>query len=125
MLLIHGMNTRGSWQEQFGWRRAAARSLHPGVQLQVREIRPGVFSARRRRQLVERTARTIEELAGDADHVHLGLKPDVITHSFCTWLIVHALLAHRDLSIGRLVLMAVSSPATLTGTGFEGNTKAF
>ncbi len=105
MLLIHGMNTRGAWQEQFAWRAAIVhgRSI-PVFSFKYGRIRPGVLLARRRRQLIRRTIGLITELAGDADSVHLGTRPDVIAHSFGTWLIVHALLDEPTLQIGRLVL---------------------
>jgi hypothetical protein len=79
MVLIHGMNTRGAWQEQFAWRAAIVhgRSI-PVFSYKYGAIRPGVFFGFRRRQLIEQTINMITELAGDATSVHLGERPDVI-----------------------------------------------
>lgn len=111
MLLIHGMNTRGSWQERFSWRAALlhGRSI-PVFGYKYGKIRPGVLIRWRRRKLVKRTGEILNELGGNADSVHLGTRPDVIAHSFGTWLIVHALISNKDLKIGRLVLVGSIVP---------------
>lgn len=105
MVLIHGMNTRGAWQEEFSWRAAVlhGRSI-PVFSYKYGVLRPGVCFASRRNRLVQRTIEMIRELAGDVEQVHLGTRPDVIAHSFGTWLIAHALLEDPTLAIGRLIL---------------------
>jgi pimeloyl-ACP methyl ester carboxylesterase len=105
MVLIHGMNTRGAWQEEFSWRAAMlhGRSI-PIFSYKYGKLRPAVMIPSRRKNLVRKTISMIRELAGDADDTHLGSRPDVIAHSFGTWLIVQALIEEPTLIIGRLVL---------------------
>ena len=111
MLLIHGMNTRGRWQEDFSWRAALlhGRSI-PIFSYKYGKIRPGVLLPIRRNQLVKRTRGVLRELAGDVSDIHLGPRPDVIAHSFGTWLIVHALLEDSTMKIGRLILIGSIVP---------------
>lgn len=111
MLLMHGMNTRGRWQEEFSWRAAVlhGRSI-PIFSYKYGRIRPGVLLKVRRKQLVRRTLGVLRELAGDAESIHLGPRPDVIAHSFGTWLIVHALLEDSTMKIGRLILIGSIVP---------------
>lgn len=111
MLLVHGMNTRGRWQEEFNWRAAVlhGRSI-PIFSYKYGKIRPGVLLKIRRKQLVKRTLGVLRELVGDVQGVHLGPCPDVIAHSFGTWLIVHALLKDPTMKIGRLILIGSIVP---------------
>lgn len=111
MLLIHGMNTSGRWQEDFSWRAALlhGRSI-PIFSYKYGRIRPGVAIPVRRNQLVKRTRDVLRELAGDADDIHLGPRPDVVAHSFGTWLIVHTLLNNPTIQIGRLILIGSVVP---------------
>jgi hypothetical protein len=63
----------------------------------------------RRRSLVRKLARQIEGLAGEREHDRLGRRPDVIAHSFGTWMLGHALASTdpevADLAVGRVVLL--------------------
>jgi hypothetical protein len=125
VLLIHGMNTTGGWQEQFAWRAALTygRSV-PVFSYKYGQLRPGVLFGRRRSSLVTRTVNSIRELSGDAASAHLGGPPDVISHSFGTWLVVHALLADRDLQIGRLILTGGIVPPDFDWSSVEGQVEA-
>lgn len=60
----------------------------------------------RQRQLADRLADTISRLATEPQGSRLGPRPDVICHSFRTWLVGYALLRHLDLQVGRIILVA-------------------
>jgi pimeloyl-ACP methyl ester carboxylesterase len=111
MLLLHGMNTTGAWQEQFSWRAALTYGHSvPVFSYKYGRLRPGVLIPWRRAQLIHRTAAIIRELGGDAQDRHLGTRPDVIAHSFGTWLITETLLRQPAVAIGRLVLLGSIVP---------------
>ncbi|MGH2756785.1 MAG: alpha/beta fold hydrolase [Actinomycetota bacterium] len=97
------MNTRGEWQERLSWLCATThqRSL-PVFIYKYGRVRPGVLMKWRQRQLTDRLAKKIELLT---EEYGLGTNgPDVIAHSFGTWLIGHVLMEHPSLRIGRLIL---------------------
>lgn len=107
VLCIHGMNTRGSWQEALAWR--AAMTYRRSVPVYIHKygrVELGALMRWRQRQLADRLAATIHTLAGEPQGSRLGPRPDVISHSFGTWMIGHALLRHEELMVGRVVLVA-------------------
>jgi pimeloyl-ACP methyl ester carboxylesterase len=105
VLALHGMNTRGGWQEEFNWRVATAykRSV-PVAIYKYGIVRPGVLSQWYLRRLEERVVERIETLQGRSEAQGFQGPPDVIAHSLGTWLIGHALQHHPTLKIGRLLL---------------------
>ena len=107
LLCIHGFNTPGRWQEAFAWQVALVHYRSVPVYIhKYGVLRVGVLLRRRQRQLADRLAVLVGELAADPSGSRLGLRPDVICHSFGTWLIGHALLRHPDVGVGRVVLVA-------------------
>ncbi len=105
MLVLHGMNTRGGWQEQFAW--VAATTYIRAVPVFVYKygvFRLGVTSRWRQRQQTRRLVTRITALA-DASEQQLGRRPDVLAHSFGTWLLAHALLDNPGLQVGRVILL--------------------
>jgi hypothetical protein len=110
VLVLHGMNTRGRWQEELSWLVATTygRSV-PVFIFKYGRIATGVLLGWRRRSLVRKLTREIEGLAGEREHDRLGPRPDVIAHSFGTWMLGHALASTdpevADLAVGRVVLL--------------------
>jgi hypothetical protein len=105
VLALHGMNTRGDWQEAFNWRVSTAykRSV-PVAIYKYGIIRPGAVCRWCLRRLVERVIERIHRLEGDTEAGGFAGPPDVIAHSLGTWLIGHALQRDPKLKIGRLLL---------------------
>lgn len=106
VLVLHGMNTRGTWQEELSW--LISRSYRTATPVAIYKygiVRPGVLFRRRQRQLAANLAEKIVTLAHEASGDGYGGTPDVIAHSFGTWLIAHALAADARLRIGRLILL--------------------
>lgn len=104
VLVLHGMKTRGAWQERFAW--LAATTYIRAVPVFVYKygvVRVGVlFKSQQRRRVRELDTR-INSLT-NAYAERLGSRPDVIAHSFGTWLLAHALIANPNLAVGRVVL---------------------
>jgi hypothetical protein len=105
VLALHGMNTRGAWQEEFNWRIATAygRSV-PVAIYKYGLVRPGAISRWYLRKLILNISEKLVRLNGQTKDSGLGGPPDVIAHSLGTWLVGHALLRDSSLKIGRLVL---------------------
>jgi hypothetical protein len=117
VVAIHGMNTRGEWQEEFTWHFATTwgRSV-PVAIYKYGTLRAGVLSPRHRQQLREQLrAKLLVLQAGARAHGFLG-NPDVVAHSFGTWLLGHLLESELDrdpgerLSFGRLILLGSILP---------------
>jgi len=110
VLVLHGMNTRGAWQGELSWLIATTygRSV-PVFIYKYGRIRTGVLLGWRRRSLTRKLAQRIQDLAGQREHDRLGPRPDVIAHSFGTWMLGHALASTdsnlADLAVGRVVLL--------------------
>jgi hypothetical protein len=105
VLALHGMNTRGDWQEAFNWRVSTAykRSV-PVAIYKYGIVRPGAVCRWCLRRLEERVIERIHRLEGDTGAEGFEGPPDVIAHSLGTWLIGHALQRDPKLKIGRLLL---------------------
>jgi hypothetical protein len=110
VLVLHGMNTRGSWQEELSWLIATTygRSV-PVFIYKYGRVLTGVLLGWRRRSLIRKLSRRINHLAGEREEDRLGPRPDVIPHSFGTWILGHMLastdLELADLAVGRVVLL--------------------
>lgn len=111
-LVVHGMNTRGEWQEHLTW--LIGRSYLRMVPVAIYKygtIRPGVLFRFRQRQLRRKLAGKMKKLEKESIAAELQGEPDVIAHSFGTWLIANALRSDRSLRIGRLLLLgSIVSP---------------
>jgi hypothetical protein len=105
MLTLHGMNTRGAWQEDLNW--LVSRSYGRMVPVAVYKygiVRPGAVLKFRQRLLTRGLIARIRRLSGETKATGFGGMPDVIAHSFGTWLLGHALLADQTLRVGRVIL---------------------
>ena len=110
-LVVHGMNTVGDWQEKLTWLigRMYGRMV-PVAIYKYGVIRPGVMFGWRQRQLMRKLQAKMRILSAEAAEAKLQGKPDVIAHSFGTWLIANALLDDETLVIGRLILLGAVVP---------------
>lgn len=105
VLTLHGMNTTGSWQESLAWHLATTYGHSVPVFLyKYGVVRPGVLLRFRQRQLVRALIRRLAAVRARADAAGFGGRPDVIAHSFGTWLLAQALLTDASLRVGRLIL---------------------
>lgn len=106
VLALHGMNTKGAWQEEFSWLVATTygRSV-PVFVYKYGIVRPGVFLKWRQRKLRDQLASKLRRLTAGLQDRALGAEPDVLAHSFGSWLIGHALQEYQDLKVGRVLLM--------------------
>lgn len=105
VLALHGMNTDGAWQEGFNWlvSRTYARMV-PVAIYKYGVVRPGVLFPARQRQLARRLADRMRRLQSEAEVAGFHGPPDVIAHSFGTWLLGHALQDNPDLRVGRVIV---------------------
>ncbi len=105
VLVLHGMNTRGRWQEELSWLIATTygRSV-PVFIYKYGKVLTGVLLSWRRRALTASLAERFRQLAGEHGADRFGSRPDVIAHSFGTWMLAHALAGHRDLAVDRIIL---------------------
>jgi hypothetical protein len=111
VVAIHGMNTSGAWQEEFSWMLSTTwgRSV-PVVVYKYGIIIAGVILAWRRERLKINLRNKLRVLRDQARaHGYEG-NPDVIAHSFGTWLLGHLLMDEltrppsERLSFGRIIL---------------------
>lgn len=111
VVVIHGMNTKGAWQEEFSWFLGTTwgRSI-PVAIYKYGFIITGVIMTWRRRALERQLRTKLAELRTQAREHGFGETPDVIAHSFGTWLLGHLLEDElkpgvRDpLRFGRIIL---------------------
>lgn len=106
MLTLHGMNTRGAWQEEFMWR--VARTYGYSLPVAIYKygiVRPGAVLKFRQRVLTRQLLTKMHALIGDTEASGLGSRPDVIAHSLGTWLLGHALQDDPNLRVGRVILL--------------------
>lgn len=105
VLTLHGMNTTGPWQESLAWHLATTYGHSvPVFVYKYGVVRPGVLLRFRQRQLVRRLIQRFRVIRARAMAAGFGGRPDVIAHSFGTWLLAHALLTDSSLEVGRLIL---------------------
>lgn len=105
-ILIHGMKTRGVWQEQFVWRlnNLYLYSIPTFIYKYGYITLSPVLRILQRKQL-KKIQETFNKLQHLENSRQKKFKPDVISHSFGTWLIAHLLQKYPDIQIGRLILL--------------------
>jgi len=111
VIAIHGMNTRGAWQEAFTWHLATTWGQSvPVAVYKYGFVIAGVIMAWRRNKLRQSLRAKLAALRDEARDRGFRGKPDVIAHSFGTWLFGHLLeeelkRSEMDrLTFGRLIL---------------------
>ena len=105
MLTLHGMNTTGAWQEDLNW--LVSKSYGRMVPVAIYKygiVRPGAVLKFRQRALTNGLIARIRRLSGETKDAGFGGMPDVIAHSFGTWLLGHALRTDPTLRVGRIIL---------------------
>jgi len=111
VVVIHGMNTRGAWQEGFSWFLGTTwgRSI-PVAIYKYGMVISGVLMPLRRTTLLRRLRAKLSELRAQARSHGYGEVPDVVAHSFGTWLLGHLIRAEMEpgvedpLRFGRVIL---------------------
>lgn len=104
-IAIHGMNTRGAWQEQLNWRVSTTYSRSVPVAIyKYGIVRPGALWKPALLKKMRRIAAKVAVLQGDSERGGFVGRPDVIAHSLGTWLIGHALRDDASLVVGRVIL---------------------
>lgn len=105
-VIVHGMNTRGSWQENLVWKLSHIKKYAIPVYIyKYGMVRIGVTLGFLQKRKVRKLFKRLRDISKTADPGNTGMRPHVIAHSFGTWLIAHALKANPDLRIGRLILL--------------------
>jgi hypothetical protein len=109
LIALHGIGTLGRWQEQLQWLidREFRRTI-PFRNWKYGRILLGALVPALQRRFVRRFITEVRE-------AHTGLQgvlrngaapaPDVIAHSFGTWIVAHALETDQSLQLGHLVLV--------------------
>jgi hypothetical protein len=111
VVAVHGMNTSGAWQEAFSWTFSTTwgRSV-PVAVYKYGFVVVGVVLAWRRRKFQRELRTKLAALRDEARAQGFVGNPDVIAHSFGTWLFGHLLedeLKRNEadrLQFGRLIL---------------------
>ena len=106
LLALHGMNTRGWWQEDLNWLVSLSYGrMVPVAIYKYGLVRPGAVIRLRQRRIMRKLILRIERLAGETESSGFGSRPDVIAHSFGTWLLGHGLVSDPGLRVGRVILL--------------------
>ena len=111
VVAIHGMNTTGAWQEAFSWKFSTTwgRSV-PVAVYKYGFVIVGVLLAWRRRKFQRELRTKLAALRDEARAQGFFGNPDVIAHSFGTWLFGHLLQDELNrneadrLQFGRIIL---------------------
>ena len=109
LLLVHGMNTAGRWQEHLAFDIGLWQGrVVPTFVFKYGRIWLGAALPWRRRSFKKRLQEKIGELSRQAPEYLVKPAPDVVAHSFGTWLVGHALLDELEkptgLRLGRVIL---------------------
>jgi hypothetical protein len=106
VLSLHGMNTRGGWQEEFNWLVSTSYAhAVPVAMYKYGIVRPGAFFRFRHVSMARDLASKIKRLVGTTERTGFGKRPDVIAHSLGTLLLNLALRMDRSVEVGRVILM--------------------
>jgi hypothetical protein len=111
VIAIHGMNTTGAWQESFSWLLSTTwgRSV-PVAVYKYGIVLAGVIMAWRRNTLRDQLREKLAALRDEARAQGFTGNPDLIAHSFGTWLFGHLLEREltrppqERLAFGRVIL---------------------
>ena len=107
-ITIHGMNTAGVWQQDFSWRLTQVYGYSIPVGLyKYGNVKLAPFLSflrgRHRRQLLEYFRKVRREMVASGR----GERPDVVAHSFGTWLLSQVLtsdISDDPICVGRVIL---------------------
>lgn len=107
-ITIHGMNTTGIWQQEFSWRlaRLYGYSIPVGI-YKYGNVRLAPFLSFLKRKQVRKFSAYIKKLNEEMRSDGAESRPDVIAHSFGTWLLAKAMTSEDAPNLpplGRVVL---------------------
>ncbi|MFC2078934.1 hypothetical protein ACFLSZ_03030 [Candidatus Bipolaricaulota bacterium] len=113
LIAIHGMNTKGAWQEAFNWLMATTWGKAVPVAIyKYGIIRIGVLLPWRRRKFLRDLRRKLVAFQKEVREQGFYGNPDLLAHSFGTWLTGHLLQNElkrpegERLKFGRIILAA-------------------
>lgn len=109
VIVIHGMNSRAKWQEEFSWEIANRLSYSAPVLIyKYGWATIDVFARFLHRQLARRLGERIRIAIDQARKSGLPMQPDIIAHSFGTLLLSRVLEDPQfaDLRFGRIITAA-------------------
>lgn len=112
LVVVHGMNTKGSWQEHITT--ALTSTYRYPVPITIHKygwIMGGVILPWRQGKFVDDLCVKLKQ-ASPVGNPH-GDRPDVIAHSFGTWVLYKALLEDTSICIGHLILCGSVIPPDL------------
>lgn len=105
LVTVHGMNTHGQWQEEFAWRLTQIYGYAIPVAIyKYGRILVSPFLLTSQERYARRFLARLQTLRLEMDAEGYGDRPDVIAHSFGTWLLARALDLDPNLRLGRVVL---------------------
>lgn len=107
-LAVHGMNTPGAWQQDVSWRLSQMYGYSIPVAIyKYGNIKLSPFVPVRQKVHRERLLMYLRKVRDEMRLSGFGERPDVIAHSFGTWLIGEAMKADTSddpIKLGRVVL---------------------
>jgi pimeloyl-ACP methyl ester carboxylesterase len=109
LIAVHGIQSRGVWQEQLQWLvdRQFLRTI-PFRNWKYGRIFFRAFIPVLQRRVVQRFLCDVRRAEAELAHqLRPGTPPppDVVAHSFGTWIVAHALLEDPTLRLGRVILV--------------------
>lgn len=104
LIFVHGMNTRGDWQQELAWKLSLAAPRPTPVMVHKYGRVLWVLGRRGLRKRAQRLATELHRLSDDAEGSSLASTGDVLAHSLGTWLLAHALRIDETLRVGRVML---------------------
>lgn len=105
VILVHGMNTHGAWQEDFSWK--LAKLYGYAVPVAIYKYGRILFSPVllfRQRRYRDDLIKKINALQKEMVDGGYSDRPDVVAHSFGTWLLAQALITDPKIRLGRVIL---------------------
>lgn len=105
-IVIHGMNTRGNWQESLIWKLSNLYKFSiPVFVYKYGLVQIGAAIPFLQKKMVKNFADQYRRISSKCNSDKSDYRPDVIAHSFGTWIIANALKLNPDITIGRLILL--------------------
>lgn len=109
LIALHGIRTRAPWQEQLQWLtdRQFRRTV-PFRNWKYGRIMFGALVPALQRRFVRRFLAEVNAARADLEDVlraGAAPPPDVIAHSFGTWIVAHALATDMNLRLGNVILV--------------------
>jgi hypothetical protein len=106
IIFIHGMNTRGEWQENLSFH--LSNIFFKSIPIYIYKygmVRLSSVMRCRQRRLIDTFYKKYKEAQRAVAVEKPGSKPDIIAHSFGTWLVGHMLTKYKDVKVGRIILI--------------------